>query len=86
MTDEEKIAELQDKFAKEEVQGEAGAGFVKITMNCNYIISKIEHEDNPYILKDLRMFEDILVCAFNSAIIKVEEKRKQITMEVMIYE
>ena len=37
-----KLAEAQEKMAAIEVQGESGAGMVKVTMNCRYEVKRVE--------------------------------------------
>ena len=57
------------------VQGESGAGAVKVTMKGNHKITNIEI-DSSALNNDKKMLEDLIMAACNDAINKVEKEIK----------
>ena len=66
--------ELHDAVEKITVTGEAGGGFVRVTVNGISQILRIDYEDNPFITQDLKMYNDLIIMAFNVATEKIREK------------
>ncbi|MCC5793373.1 MAG: YbaB/EbfC family nucleoid-associated protein [Chromatiales bacterium] len=65
------MQKAQEELGSTEVQGEAGAGLVRITMSCRHEVKTISID--PSLLGDDReMLEDVLAAAFNDALRKVE--------------
>jgi len=65
------MQKAQEELGNIEVQGEAGAGLVQITMSCRHEVRGITID--PSLLGDDReMLEDVLSAAFNDALRKVE--------------
>lgn len=65
------VQKAQEELGNIEVQGEAGAGLVRIVMSCRHEVRSIGID--PSLLGDDReMLEDILAAAFNDALRKVE--------------
>lgn len=54
------------------VTGEAGGGFVKITMTGEFSILSIDYETNDIIEQDISMFRDLVISAHNDAVIKIK--------------
>lgn len=72
---QEKMQQVQEEAAKAEVQGEAGAGMVKITMNGRHDV--IDVTIDPSVLEeDKELLEDLLAAAVNDAVRKVEVNSK----------
>ncbi|WP_458527252.1 YbaB/EbfC family nucleoid-associated protein [Onishia taeanensis] len=72
---QEKMQRVQEEAAKAEVQGEAGAGMIKITMNGRHDVSKVDID--PSIMEeDKELLEDLLAAAVNDAVRKVEAASK----------
>ncbi|NDL71929.1 YbaB/EbfC family nucleoid-associated protein [Vreelandella alkaliphila] len=72
---QEKMQQVQEEAAKAEVQGEAGAGMVKITMNGRHDV--IDVTIDPSVLEeDKELLEDLLAAAVNDAVRKVEANSK----------
>ncbi len=69
---EEVIAQMREIT----VTGEAGGGFVKVTINGEFFIVKIEYENNDFINSDLNMFRDLIILAQNNAVEKMKEQIK----------
>lgn len=74
-----KVRNMQDdmKRMREElentvIEGESGAGMVKVTMTGDNKLRKIEIDDT--ILTDKAMMQDLVVAAVNNALDKVQEK------------
>ena len=69
---QEKMQRVQEEVAKAEVQGEAGAGMVKVTMNGRHDVSKVDI-DQSVMEEDKELLEDLLAAAVNDAVRKVEQ-------------
>ncbi|QJQ99552.1 YbaB/EbfC family nucleoid-associated protein [Halomonas sp. PGE1] len=72
---QEKMQRAQEEIARAEVQGEAGAGMVKITMNGRHDVSKVDI-DPSVMEEDKELLEDLLAAAVNDAVRKVEANSK----------
>jgi hypothetical protein len=72
---QEKMQRVQEEIARAEVQGEAGAGMVKITMNGRHDVSKVDI-DPSVMEEDKELLEDLLAAAVNDAVRKVEANSK----------
>ena len=57
---------MQDKVAAIEVTGESGAGLVKVTMNAQHQVKRVEI-DPSLLADDKDMLEDLVAAAFNQA-------------------
>lgn len=69
---QEKMAELQQQMSAREVEGQAGAGLVKITMTGRHDVKKVDI-DPSLLQEDKEMLEDLLAAAVNDAVRRVEE-------------
>lgn|SRR5574343_254551 len=67
---QDNMKKMQEQFSDIFVEGNSGAGAVKVKMNCKYVVDRISIEDSAY--EDKEMLEDLLVAALNDAIRKVE--------------
>jgi len=72
---QEKMQRVQEEVAKAEVQGEAGAGMIKVTMNGRHDVSKVDI-DPSVMEEDKELLEDLLAAAVNDAVRKVEASSK----------
>jgi DNA-binding YbaB/EbfC family protein len=69
-----KMQELQDQVALIEVQGQAAAGLVKITMTGRNDVRKVELD--PSLLSEPKdLIEDLIAAAVNDAVRRVEEEK-----------
>ena len=66
------MKKAQEEMASITVTGESGGGMVKVTMNCQHQVQKLEIDDT-LIGDDKEMLEDLVVAAFNDAQRKVEQ-------------
>lgn len=68
---QENMRRMQDQLANIEVEGQSGAGLVKITMTCKHEVRRVS-VDPSLVGDDKEMLEDLLVAAFNDAAHRVE--------------
>lgn len=72
---QERMAKMQEELANAEVQGESGAGMVKVVMTGRYDVKKIDI-DPSLLTEDKEMLEDLIAAAVNDAVRKVEANSK----------
>ncbi|MFQ3169999.1 MAG: DNA-binding YbaB/EbfC family protein [Oleispira sp.] len=72
---QEKMQKAQEELANSEVQGESGAGLVKITMTGRHDVKRVELDDSM-MSEDKELLEDLLAAAVNDAVRKIEEKNQ----------
>jgi DNA-binding YbaB/EbfC family protein len=73
---QEDMLRAQEELALLEVEGQSGAGLVKIVMNGQRAVRRVSID--PSLLADDRdMLEDLIVAAFNDAFRKAEEASKE---------
>jgi len=70
---QEKMQKAQEEAAKAEVNGESGAGLVKVVMTGRHDVKKVIIDDS-LMSEDKELLEDLLAAAVNDAVRKVEEK------------
>ncbi len=66
------LEKAQEEVAKLEVNGESGAGMVKVTMTGKHDIKKVTIDEA--VMDDKEMLEDLIAAAINDANRKVEEQ------------
>ena len=69
---QEQMKKAQEEKSNLQVEGEAGAGLVKITMTGKYDVKSV-NIDESLLSEDKEMLEDLIAAAVNSAVKKVEE-------------
>ena len=68
---QENLRKAQEELATIEVEGQAGAGLVKVTMTCRHDVKRVSID--PSLLGDDKdMLEDLVAAAFNDAIRRAE--------------
>jgi nucleoid-associated protein EbfC len=68
---QENMRRMQESLATTMVEGESGAGMVKVQMSCKHEVKRVTID--PSLVGDEReMLEDLLAAAFNDAAHKVE--------------
>ena len=73
---QENMQKMQEELQNLEVQGEAGAGMVKVTMTGRHDVKKVEID--PSVLSEEKvLLEDLLAAAVNDAVRKVESASKE---------
>lgn len=74
---QEKMQEAQQQLEQEEIEGQSGAGMVKIVMTCKHDVKRVSIDEST--LDDREMLEDLIAAAVNDANRRVE----QVTSERM---
>jgi nucleoid-associated protein EbfC len=73
---QEGMKRLQDELAATEVEGQSGAGLVKVLLTCKHQVRRVTID--PSLLGDDRdMLEDLVAAAFNDASRRAEETTQQ---------
>lgn len=72
---QENMRKAQEQLAGIEVEGQAGAGMVKIMMNCGHEVRRITID--PSVMDDKEMLEDLLAAAINDVMRRVDEVSKE---------
>jgi DNA-binding YbaB/EbfC family protein len=68
---QENMRKAQEELAKVEVEGQAGAGLVKVVMTCKHDVKRVTID--PSLLGDDKdMLEDLVAAAMNDAVRRVE--------------
>jgi DNA-binding YbaB/EbfC family protein len=68
---QDNMKKMQDQLATIEVEGQAGAGMVKVLMTCKNDVKRVSID--PSLLgEDKDMLEDLVAAAFNDAVRKAE--------------
>ena len=67
---QENMQKAQDELAALEVEGQAGAGAVKITMTCKHDVKRVNIDAS--VMDDKDMLEDLVAAALNDATRRVE--------------
>lgn len=72
---QDNMRKVQDQLAQTEVEGQSGAGMVKILMTCAHEVRRVTID--PTALEDREMLEDLLAAAINDAVRRGEELSKE---------
>ena len=64
------MQKAQDELAQLEVEGQAGAGAVKVVMTCKHDVKRVTID--PSVMDDKDMLEDLVAAALNDATRRVE--------------
>jgi len=80
---QDNLKKAQEELGQIEVEGQAGAGLVKIVMTCRHDVKRVTID--PSLLgEDRDMLEDLIAAAINDAVRRVEtttqEKMAGLTM------
>ena len=68
---QENMRKLQEQFATIEVEGQSGAGLVKVVMTCKHDVKRVAIDPSLF-GDDKEMLEDLVAAAFNDAVRRVE--------------
>ncbi len=76
---QEKMKQVQDSLGSEMVEGQAGAGLVKVTMTCKNQVKSITIDPSLMTTDadDRETLQDLLVSALNDAAAKAEAESQQ---------
>jgi len=72
---QEKMQSMQEEVARTEVQGESGAGLVKVVMTGRHDVKRVSIDDSLR-TEDKEVLEDLVAAAVNDAVRKVEQNQK----------
>jgi DNA-binding YbaB/EbfC family protein len=68
---QENMKKAQEQLASIEVEGQSGAGMVKVVMTCRHDVKRVSIDES--LLKDDKdMLEDLIAAAVNDAVRRVE--------------
>jgi len=68
---QDNMRKMQEELANVEVEGQAGAGMVKVLMTCRHDVKRVSID--PSLLGDDKdMLEDLIAAAVNDAVRRVE--------------
>ncbi len=70
------MQKAQEEAANAEIQGESGAGLVKVVMTGRHDVKRV-HIDPAVLTEDKEVLEDLLAAAVNDAVRKVEAHNQQ---------
>lgn len=79
---QENMQKMQEELASLQVQGESGAGMVKVTMTGRHDVKQIDIDpsllagDDTASNENKEMLEDLIAAAVNDAVRKVEEANR----------
>ena len=73
---QENMKQMQEKLATIEVEGQSGAGMVKVVMTCRHDVKSISIDDS-LIGDDKEMLEDLIAAAVNDAVRRVESTTQE---------
>jgi len=68
---QENMQKMQEQLGSVEVEGQSGAGLVKVVMTCKHDVKRVTI-DPSLLADDKDMLEDLVAAAVNDAVRKVE--------------
>ncbi|MGP1678347.1 MAG: YbaB/EbfC family nucleoid-associated protein [Burkholderiales bacterium] len=68
---QDNMRKMQEQLATVEVEGQSGAGMVKVVMTCKHDVKRISI-DPSLVGDDKEMLEDLVAAAVNDAVRRVE--------------
>lgn len=75
---QENMRQMQEKLATIEVEGQSGAGMVKVIMTCRHDVKCVKIDDSLVgDGDDKEMLEDLIAAAFNDAVRRVESTTQE---------
>ncbi|MBL8443745.1 MAG: YbaB/EbfC family nucleoid-associated protein [Zoogloeaceae bacterium] len=72
---QENMKKMQDQLASVEVEGQSGAGMVKVLMTCKHDVRRVSIDES--VMDDKEMLEDLLAAAVNDAVRRVESTTQE---------
>ncbi|MCB1935817.1 MAG: YbaB/EbfC family nucleoid-associated protein [Nitrosomonas sp.] len=75
---QENMRLMQEKLATIEVEGQSGAGMVKVVMTCRHDVKSVQIDDSLVgDGDDKEMLEDLIAAAFNDAVRRAESTTQE---------
>ncbi|MDX9994646.1 MAG: YbaB/EbfC family nucleoid-associated protein [Rhodocyclaceae bacterium] len=72
---QENMQKAQDELANIEVEGQSGAGAVKVIMTCKHDVKRVTID--PSVMDDKEMLEDLIAAALNDANRRAEQTSQE---------
>ncbi|MDR2031611.1 MAG: YbaB/EbfC family nucleoid-associated protein [Azoarcus sp.] len=72
---QENMKKVQEQIAALEIEGESGAGVVRVVMTGRYEVRRVSIDAS--VMDDREMLEDLVAAAVNSAVRKVEASTQE---------
>jgi nucleoid-associated protein EbfC len=69
---QDNMKKAQEALGAIEVQGESGAGLVKVTMTCRHDVRRVQIDPSLVVADEVDMLEDLIAAAMNDAVRKAE--------------
>jgi len=69
---QDNLKKAEDELALVEVEGQSGAGLVKVLMTCKHDVKRVTI-DPSLLADDKDMLEDLVAAAFNDAVRRAEQ-------------
>ncbi len=73
---QDNMKKVQEQLASIEVEGQSGAGLVKVVMNCRNDVKRVAI-DPSLLADDKDMLEDLVAAAVNDALRKAEQTSQE---------
>jgi nucleoid-associated protein EbfC len=73
---QDNLKRAQDELASIEVEGQAGAGLVKVVMTCRHDVKRVTI-DPSLMSEDRDMLEDLVAAAMNDAVRRAESMTQE---------
>jgi DNA-binding YbaB/EbfC family protein len=73
---QDNMRKMQEQLAQVEVEGQSGAGLVKVIVNCRNDVKRVMI-DPSLLADDKDMLEDLVVAAVNDALRKAEQTAQE---------
>ena len=73
---QDNLRKAQEELATIEVEGQSGAGLVKVLMTCKHDVKRVTI-DPSLLADDKDMLEDLVAAAFNDAVRRVESTTQE---------
>ena len=72
---QENIRKTQEELAQIEVEGQSGAGMVKVRMTCGHQVRRVLIDAS--VMDDKEMLEDLITAAMNDAMHRAEQTSQE---------
>jgi hypothetical protein len=73
---QETLRSVQEEIARLDVEGEAGGGLVRVTMNGRHDVRRV-HIERSLLGEDVEVLEDLVAAAVNDAVRRVEAVQRE---------
>ncbi|WP_028445174.1 YbaB/EbfC family nucleoid-associated protein [Chitinimonas koreensis] len=74
---QDNMKKAQEQLGEVEVEGQSGAGMVKIVMTCHHVVRRVAIDPSVIDGDDKEMLEDLVAAAFNDALRRAEQTSQE---------